>query len=197
MLPSNVRRLRAGLVAQHARQAVALSLQLAERMSQGAMLRQAIDSAGFVCVMVDNGIQNLSIAPSAGCCAACLRRCAQGGGWRSPGNGFRNGDQAIASVGKPSLHRRRRGTDACDEHCRRELLHDSGRARRRLNGQSFRSSICRLRPGFCAAAFRIAPRSMCNTFAWPWIARGRRRRLPRLSPAGIRRLESRRTEESP
>jgi DNA-binding CsgD family transcriptional regulator len=41
-------------VAEHARQAVALSLQLAERMSQAAMLRQAIDSAGFVCVMVDS-----------------------------------------------------------------------------------------------------------------------------------------------
>jgi DNA-binding CsgD family transcriptional regulator len=40
-------------VAQHARQAVALSLQLAERMSQAAMLRQAIDSAGFVCIMVN------------------------------------------------------------------------------------------------------------------------------------------------
>lgn len=43
-----------GSVAQHARQAVVLSLQLAERMSQAAMLRQAIDGAGFVCVMVDN-----------------------------------------------------------------------------------------------------------------------------------------------
>jgi DNA-binding CsgD family transcriptional regulator len=32
---------------------VLLSLQLAERMSQGAMLRQALDNAGLVCVMVD------------------------------------------------------------------------------------------------------------------------------------------------
>jgi DNA-binding CsgD family transcriptional regulator len=42
-----------GSMAQHARHAVALSLQLAERMSQTAMLRQAIDNAGFVCIMVD------------------------------------------------------------------------------------------------------------------------------------------------
>jgi DNA-binding CsgD family transcriptional regulator/PAS domain-containing protein len=42
-----------GSMAQHARQAVLLSLQLAERLSQGAMLRQAINSAGLICVMVD------------------------------------------------------------------------------------------------------------------------------------------------
>jgi len=42
-----------GSVARHARHAVSLSLQLAERMSQAAMLRQAIDNAGFVCIMVD------------------------------------------------------------------------------------------------------------------------------------------------
>lgn len=42
-----------GLMAQHARQAVSLSLQLAERTSQAYMLRQAIDNAGLVCIMVD------------------------------------------------------------------------------------------------------------------------------------------------
>jgi DNA-binding CsgD family transcriptional regulator/PAS domain-containing protein len=42
-----------GSMAQHARHAVALSLQLAEHMSQIVMMRQAIDSAGVVCIMVD------------------------------------------------------------------------------------------------------------------------------------------------
>jgi len=42
-----------GSMAQHARHAVALSLQLAEHMSQFVMMRQAIDSAGVVCIMVD------------------------------------------------------------------------------------------------------------------------------------------------
>src|ERR1700722_8565742 len=42
-----------GSMALHARQAVSLSLQLAERMCHTAVLRQAIDNAGLVCVMVD------------------------------------------------------------------------------------------------------------------------------------------------
>ena len=42
-----------GSMSLHARQAVSLSLQLAERLSQGAMLRQAIENAGIICVMVD------------------------------------------------------------------------------------------------------------------------------------------------
>ena len=58
-------------VAEHARQAVALSLQLAERMSQAAMLRQAIDSAGFVCVMVDNESKPIDCSSAGAALLAC------------------------------------------------------------------------------------------------------------------------------
>jgi DNA-binding CsgD family transcriptional regulator len=58
-------------VAEHARQAVALSLQLAERMSQTAMLRQAIDSAGFVCVMVDNESKPIDCSSAGAALLAC------------------------------------------------------------------------------------------------------------------------------
>lgn len=58
-------------VAQHARQAVALSLQLAERMSQAAMLRQAIDSVGFVCVMVDNESKLIDCSSAGAALLAC------------------------------------------------------------------------------------------------------------------------------
>jgi DNA-binding CsgD family transcriptional regulator/PAS domain-containing protein len=60
-----------GSMAQHARHAVALSLQLAERMSQAAMLRQAIDNAGFVCVMVDRDSKLMDCSAAA---AALLDR---------------------------------------------------------------------------------------------------------------------------
>jgi len=60
-----------GSMAQHARQAVLLSLQLAERMSQAAMLRQAIDNAGFVCVMVDRDSRLIDCSAAA---AALLDR---------------------------------------------------------------------------------------------------------------------------
>ena len=59
-------------MALHARQAVSLSLQLAERLSQGAMLRQAIDNAGFVCVMVDRDSKLMD------CSAAAAALLAQG-----------------------------------------------------------------------------------------------------------------------
>ena len=58
-------------MAQHARQAVLLSLQLAERMSQGAMLRQAIDSAGLICIMVDRDSKLVDCSAAA---AALLAR---------------------------------------------------------------------------------------------------------------------------
>jgi len=62
-----------GSMAQHARQAVLLSLQLAERMGQAAMLRQAIDSAGFICVMVDRDSKLMD------CSAAAASLLAHGG----------------------------------------------------------------------------------------------------------------------
>ena len=121
---------------QHARQAVALSLQLAERMSQAAMLRQAIDSVGFVCVMVDNESKLIDCSSAGAALLACggllgkveLEAC--------PATGFRNGDQAIASIDNAGVHRWWRGIDAGDQHCQRQLLHDSDRARRRVNRQS-------------------------------------------------------------
>jgi DNA-binding CsgD family transcriptional regulator len=54
-----------GSMAQHARRAVALSLQLAERMSQGAVLRQVIDNAGLVCVMVDGNSKLIDCSAAA------------------------------------------------------------------------------------------------------------------------------------
>jgi DNA-binding CsgD family transcriptional regulator/PAS domain-containing protein len=58
-------------VAQHARQAVSLSLQLAERLSQGTMLRQAIDNAGLICIMVDRDSRAMDCSVAA---AALLTR---------------------------------------------------------------------------------------------------------------------------
>jgi hypothetical protein len=58
-------------VAKHARHAVALSLQLTERLSQAAMLRQAIDSAGFVCVMVDNESKPIDCSSAGDALIAC------------------------------------------------------------------------------------------------------------------------------
>lgn len=54
-----------GSMAQHARQAVSLSLQVAERRSQTAMLRQAIDSAGLICVMVDRNSKLIDCSAAA------------------------------------------------------------------------------------------------------------------------------------
>jgi DNA-binding CsgD family transcriptional regulator/PAS domain-containing protein len=62
-----------GSMALHARQAVSLSLQLAERMSQGAMLRQATDNAGLICVMVDRDSKLID------CSAAAAALLARGG----------------------------------------------------------------------------------------------------------------------
>lgn len=62
-----------GSMALHARQAVSLSLQLAERMSQGAMLRQAVDNAGLICVMVDRDSKLID------CSAAAAALLARGG----------------------------------------------------------------------------------------------------------------------
>jgi DNA-binding CsgD family transcriptional regulator len=62
-----------GSMAQHARHAVALSLQLAERMSQAVMLRQAIDYAGFFCIMVDGNSKLID------CSAAAATLLARGG----------------------------------------------------------------------------------------------------------------------
>jgi DNA-binding CsgD family transcriptional regulator len=61
-----------GSVAQHARHAVSLSLQLAERRSQAGMLRQALDNAGFVCIMVDGNSKLIDCSAAA---AALLARC--------------------------------------------------------------------------------------------------------------------------
>jgi DNA-binding CsgD family transcriptional regulator len=52
---------------------VALSLQLAERMSQAVMLRQAIDNAGFFCIMVDGNSKLID------CSAAAATLLARGG----------------------------------------------------------------------------------------------------------------------
>jgi hypothetical protein len=52
-------------------------------------------------------------------------------------------------------------------------------------------------PWFSCATLPDHARSISNRFASPWIARRRRRRLPQLWSAGIRRLASRQTEESP
>jgi DNA-binding CsgD family transcriptional regulator/PAS domain-containing protein len=60
-----------GSMALHARQAVSLSLQLAERLSQGAMLRQAIDNAGVICAMVDRDSKLMDCSATA---AALLAR---------------------------------------------------------------------------------------------------------------------------
>jgi DNA-binding CsgD family transcriptional regulator/PAS domain-containing protein len=62
-----------GSMALHARHAVSLSLQLAERMSQGAMLRQAVDNAGLICVMVDRDSKLID------CSAAAAALLARGG----------------------------------------------------------------------------------------------------------------------
>jgi PAS domain-containing protein len=136
-----------GSMAQHARHAVALSLQLAEHMSQIVMMRQAIDSAGVVCIMVDGDSKLIDCSAAA---AALL------------GHGVRNGNQAIASVGDVGSHWWWRRTHAYCKRCRRKLLHHSGRARRRVNGQSFRSPLCRVRLDFRAAAFGNAP-GRCST----------------------------------
>jgi DNA-binding CsgD family transcriptional regulator len=64
---------RRGSMALHARHAVSLSLQLAERMSQGALLRQAIDSSGLICVMVDRDSKLVD------CSAAAAALLARGG----------------------------------------------------------------------------------------------------------------------
>jgi len=60
-----------GSMAQHVRHAVSLSLQLAERMSHAVMLRQAIDNAGFVCIMLDKESKLIDCSAAA---AALLER---------------------------------------------------------------------------------------------------------------------------
>lgn len=58
-------------VAEHARQSVILSLQLADGMGQAAMLRQAVDNAGFVCVMVDNESKPIDCSSAGAAMLAC------------------------------------------------------------------------------------------------------------------------------
>jgi DNA-binding CsgD family transcriptional regulator len=71
-----------GSMAQHARHAVALSLQLAERMSQAVMLRQAIDNAGFFCIMVDGNSKLIDCSAAAAALLAHGRSLKVGTGGR-------------------------------------------------------------------------------------------------------------------
>jgi DNA-binding CsgD family transcriptional regulator len=71
-----------GSVALHARRAVSLSLQLAERMSQAAMLRQVIDDSGFICIMVDGESRLID-------CSVAAARLLERGGSLKVGTGGR------------------------------------------------------------------------------------------------------------
>jgi len=68
-------------MAQHAREAVSLGLQLAERISPAVMLRQAIDNEGIVCIMVDGNSKliDCSAAGAALLARGCPLKAAGGG----------------------------------------------------------------------------------------------------------------------